>query len=102
MPVGRAAFAGEVEQVPQRLDGADVAGFLPGIDGCVEEFRAPEVADRADPELAVSRPVGLDLLDHCATNKNDHDARPGRRRGAAAEENRREPKPLAARVVCVP
>jgi hypothetical protein len=23
-----------------------VAGFLPVIDGCVEEFRAPEVADR--------------------------------------------------------
>jgi hypothetical protein len=46
MPTGWAALAGEVEQVPQRLDGADVAGFLPGIDGCVEQFRAPEVADR--------------------------------------------------------
>jgi hypothetical protein len=46
MPIGRAAFAGEVEQVPQRFDGADVAGFLAGIGGCVEQFRAPEVADR--------------------------------------------------------
>jgi hypothetical protein len=36
MPVGWAALAGEVEQVPQRLDGADVAGFLPGIGGCIE------------------------------------------------------------------
>src|SRR6266851_939914 len=46
MPIGRAALAGEVEQVPERLDGADVAGFLPVIDGCIEQFRAPEVADR--------------------------------------------------------
>src|SRR5260370_26872360 len=46
MPIGGAALAGEVEQVPQRLDSADVAGFLPGFDGCVKEFRAPEVADR--------------------------------------------------------
>jgi mannose-6-phosphate isomerase-like protein (cupin superfamily) len=33
MPSGWAAFAGEGEQVPQRFDGADVAGFLPGIEG---------------------------------------------------------------------
>src|SRR5271165_6664484 len=39
MPVGRAALAGEVEQVPQRLNGADVAGFLPLIGGRVEQFR---------------------------------------------------------------
>src|SRR5258707_10386680 len=46
MPIGWAALAGEVEQVPQRLDGADVAGVLPGVDGGVEQFPAPEVAGR--------------------------------------------------------
>ena len=36
----------EVEQVPLRLDGADVAWFLHRIDGCVEKLRAQEVPDR--------------------------------------------------------
>jgi hypothetical protein len=57
MPVGWAALAGEVEQVPQRLDGADVAGFLPVIDGCVEEFRAPEVADRLRGQMSTGAVV---------------------------------------------
>src|SRR5215468_9842700 len=46
MPIGWAALWGEVEQVPERLDSADVARFLPVIGGCVKEFRAPEVTDR--------------------------------------------------------
>src|SRR5215472_19102990 len=46
VPVGSAAFGGEVEQVPQRLDGADMAGVLPGIGGSVKQLGAPEVTDR--------------------------------------------------------
>src|SRR5215471_2739609 len=46
IPVGSAAFGGEVEQVPQRLDGADMAGVLPGIGGCVKQLGTPEVANR--------------------------------------------------------
>ena len=46
VPVGWAALAGEVEKVPQGLKGADMAGFLPRIGGCIEEFGAPEMADR--------------------------------------------------------
>ncbi len=44
MPVGWAALAGEIEQVPQRLDGADVAGFLPGIDGHQQTWASLDVA----------------------------------------------------------
>ena len=44
--VSSAALGDEVEQVPQRLDGVDVAWFLPGLGGCVEKLRALEVADR--------------------------------------------------------
>jgi hypothetical protein len=46
VPDGWAALRGEVEQVPDRLEGADVARILAGVGWCVEELRAPEVADR--------------------------------------------------------
>ena len=36
IPVGSAARGGEVVQVPERLDGADVAGILPGLGWRVE------------------------------------------------------------------
>ena len=45
IPIGAAPLGGEVIQVPQRLDGADVTGLLPGIGWCIEKLRAPEVAD---------------------------------------------------------
>ena len=45
IPIGSAPFGGEIVQVPNRLDGADVAGTLSGIEWCIEELRAPEVAD---------------------------------------------------------
>src|SRR5215475_2255732 len=50
VPLDRAAFRGEVEQVPDGLERADVARILARLGGCVEELRSPEVADR----LAVS------------------------------------------------
>src|SRR6266540_3532456 len=37
IPVGSAARWGEVVQVPERLDGADVAGILPGLGWCAEK-----------------------------------------------------------------
>src|SRR5215467_11018698 len=46
VPVDAASLWGEVVKVPDRFEGADMAGVLPGIPGCVEQFRAPEVADR--------------------------------------------------------
>jgi hypothetical protein len=45
VPVGSAALWGEVVKVPDRFEGADVAGILPGVLRCEEQFRAPEVAD---------------------------------------------------------
>src|SRR5437764_832770 len=45
VPVGRASLRRQVEQVPERLEGADVTWILAGIPRCVEELRAPEVAD---------------------------------------------------------
>src|SRR5207244_2451612 len=36
----------EVEQVPDRLESADMAGVLTGVRGRVEELGAPEVANR--------------------------------------------------------
>ena len=47
VPVRGSPLRREVEQVPDRLQGAHVAGILSGIGGCVEELRAPEVADHA-------------------------------------------------------
>ena len=44
IPVSSAAILYEVEQVPLRLDGADVAWFLHRIDGCVEKLRNPRSA----------------------------------------------------------
>src|SRR5262245_34673094 len=46
VPDGRAPFRGEVEQVPDRLEGADVTRILVRVGWCVEELGAPEVADR--------------------------------------------------------
>jgi hypothetical protein len=46
IPVGSASLRGEVEQVPQRLNGADAAGALPRTEWRVEQLRALEVADR--------------------------------------------------------
>jgi hypothetical protein len=46
VPVGRTSLGGKVEQVPERLEGAVVAGILPWVSRRVEELRAPEVADR--------------------------------------------------------
>jgi hypothetical protein len=45
IPVGWASLWGEVEQVPQRLQGPDVALVLPWVFWCVKQFGAPEVAD---------------------------------------------------------
>src|SRR5215469_16384616 len=45
IPVSSAALGGEVEQVPQRLDCANMPGILPWIGGCVKQLRAPEVTD---------------------------------------------------------
>ena len=36
---GSASLRGEIEQIPQRLKGADGARILPGIRGCIEQFR---------------------------------------------------------------
>src|SRR5829696_4082961 len=44
VPVG-ASLRGEVEQVPERLDRADVARVLAGVPGRIEKLGAPEVAD---------------------------------------------------------
>jgi hypothetical protein len=38
IPFARTSLAGEVEQVPDRLEGADVARILPGIGGNVGEL----------------------------------------------------------------
>src|SRR4051812_29407242 len=46
IPVGSAPCRRENEQIPQRLDGADVPRVLSGIGRRVQEFRAPEVTDR--------------------------------------------------------
>jgi hypothetical protein len=56
IPVGSAARGGEVVQVPERLDGAGVAGILPGLGWCVEKLRGPEVADRL--------PVAVEHVQH--------------------------------------
>ena len=47
---------GEVVQVPERLDGADVAGILPGLGWCTEKLRGPKVADRL--------PVAVEHVQH--------------------------------------
>jgi hypothetical protein len=44
IPVGRSSLRCEVEQVPDRLEGANVAGILSGVGRCVEELRAPDPA----------------------------------------------------------
>src|SRR5262249_30601835 len=56
IPAGSAALRGEIEQVPQRLEGADVAGFLPRLLWRVEQLRGPEVADRV--------PVAVEHVQH--------------------------------------
>jgi hypothetical protein len=43
--VGAAPFGGEVEQVPELLDGADVPSILARFGGHVQELRAPDMAD---------------------------------------------------------
>jgi hypothetical protein len=53
IPVGRASLWREIEQVPDRLEGADVARILSGVRRCVEELRAPEMADRIAPGSTV-------------------------------------------------
>src|SRR5260370_6293920 len=79
MPIGWAALAGEVEQVPQRLDGADVAGVLPRVDGGVRKVPGPEGAGRLPPpgENAPQRARGA--------RRGPRPGRPGlaRRRGGA-------------------
>jgi hypothetical protein len=45
VPVGRAPLRGEVEEVPDRLQGADVTRVVARLDPGVEELRAPEVPD---------------------------------------------------------
>lgn len=52
IPVGT-SLGGEVEQVPDRFDGAGVAWILSGVGWRVEQFRAPEVADH--PAIAPER-----------------------------------------------
>ena len=44
-PVGPPAFGSEVEEVPQRLEGANVARVLLRTLWCIEKFRTPEMAD---------------------------------------------------------
>src|ERR1700730_8226737 len=51
IPVVRAPVAREVEQVPNRLEGADMAGILSGVRRRVKELRAPEVADHTAAAL---------------------------------------------------
>src|SRR5438034_468748 len=46
VPVDWPSLGGEVEQVPERFERADVTGFLSGVGGRVEELRTPEVANR--------------------------------------------------------
>src|SRR5438046_10019351 len=56
VPVARAPFRRQVEQVPDRLEGADVARILPRLGRRVEELGAPEVADRL--------PVAVEHVEH--------------------------------------
>ena len=60
IPVGPAPLGREVEQIPLRVDGIDVALVLPGLGRRVEELRAPEVADRfaVAPEHVEHRHLG--------------------------------------------
>src|SRR5215217_1897298 len=46
VPVAPATLGREIEQVPDRLEGADVTGILVAVRRRIEELRAPEVADR--------------------------------------------------------
>src|SRR5262249_8217858 len=45
LPVCGSSFGGEVEHVPERFEGSDVAGVLTRVGAGVEELRAPEVPD---------------------------------------------------------
>ena len=45
VPILRASFGSEVEQVPERLECADVPGLLTRLGRRVEHLRAPEVTD---------------------------------------------------------
>ena len=56
VPVGSASLRREVVKVPDRFEGADVAGVLTGVLWGVEQFRAPEVADRL--------PVAVEHVQH--------------------------------------
>src|SRR4051794_35273581 len=51
-----AALRGEVEHVPERLEGAPGARILPGIPRRVEELRSPEMPDRL--------PVAVEDVEH--------------------------------------
>src|SRR5437870_3405241 len=46
VPIGAAPFGCEIEDVPKRLDRADVARVLSGFGRRGEELGAPEVSDR--------------------------------------------------------
>jgi hypothetical protein len=60
IPVGPASFGREVEEIPQRIDGIDVARVLPRLSWRVEKLRAPEVVNRfaAAPEHVEHRLLG--------------------------------------------
>ena len=47
----RSSLRGEVEEVPERLERAHVAGLLSVVRRRVEELRSPEMADRVRPAV---------------------------------------------------
>src|SRR6266699_7211254 len=59
IPVGPASFGRDVEQIPLRVDGIDVARVLPRFGRRVEELGTPEMADRfpLTPEDIEHRPL---------------------------------------------
>ena len=62
VPVARASFGGQIEQIPERLERADVTWLLVAVRRGIEQLLAPEMADCVRVAMVHIEHWALDFL----------------------------------------